>query len=326
MGDAPADKRIDFLRDRIVQLLKCKPELFDALLKTEEGELIKRFLNDGGCTRIFFSAGPKDMFVTEKLPDDKQTKKKAIFAMKLAEDVKFDEKKMDEMFDLCMVGDLSPAMLNNLYNTLRSVYLPIITNPGFINAKPGVVMKQFIDKYNWMLAAVHTAVGQTQGKTALWLPPVEAPSAAGSSKDRSDKDRVHVLESAIVMWTERINTVRRSPSPPWLRLPPPPSPPRPVLPLVRVLRLTHPLHTHAVPESRSRFGLRRRWHQGRALPRAHRGHRLLAGQVHRLGRHSRAAQQPAHRQGDEGARDHPLAVPCLLLGADESAVDSARGG
>ena len=76
MGDAPTDKRIDFLRDRIVQLLKCKPELFDALLKTEEGELIKRFLNDGGCTRIFFSAGPKDMFVTEKLPDDKQTKKK----------------------------------------------------------------------------------------------------------------------------------------------------------------------------------------------------------------------------------------------------------
>ena len=99
MGDAPADKRIDFLRDRIVQLLKCKPELFDALLKTEEGELIKRFLNDGGCTRIFFSAGPKDMFVTEKLPDDKQTKKKAIFAMKLAEDVKFDEKKMDEMLN-----------------------------------------------------------------------------------------------------------------------------------------------------------------------------------------------------------------------------------
>jgi hypothetical protein len=225
MGDAPTDKRIDFLRDRIVQLLKCKPELFDALLKTEEGELIKRFLNDGGCTRIFFSAGPKDMFVTEKLPDDKQTKKKAIFAMKLAEDVKFDEKKMDEMFDLCMVGDLSPAMLNNLYNTLRSVYLPIITNPGFINAKPGVVMKQFIDKYNWMLAAVHTAVGQTQGKTALWLPPVEAPSA-GSSKDRSDKDRVHVLESAIVMWTERINTVRRSPSPHWLRLPLPGIPPR----------------------------------------------------------------------------------------------------
>jgi hypothetical protein len=126
------------------------------------------------------------------------------------------------------------------------VYLPIITNPGFINAKPGVVMKQFIDKYNWMLAAVHTAVGQTQGKTALWLPPVEAPSA-GSSKDRSDKDRVHVLESAIVMWTERINTVRRSPSPYCCGCRSRCSRPPGLRPLVRVLRLTHPLLTHAVP-------------------------------------------------------------------------------
>jgi hypothetical protein len=206
------DKRVEYLRDRVVPLLKIKPELFDAYCKTEEGELIKRFVSDGNCTKIFFSAGAKDMAATEKMPDDKQTKKKAVFAMKLGEDIKFDEKKLDEMFDKCVVADLSPAVLNNLYNTLRSVYLPILTNPGFINGKPGIVMKQFVDKYNWMLAAVHTAIGQTQGKTALWLPPVEGPSGGGGNKDRSDKDRVHVLESAVVMWTERINTVRAAAS------------------------------------------------------------------------------------------------------------------
>jgi hypothetical protein len=152
------DKRVEYLRDRVVPLLKIKPELFDAYCKTEEGELIKRFVSDGNCTKIFFSAGAKDMAATEKMPDDKQTKKKAVFAMKLGEDIKFDEKKLDEMFDKCVVADLSPAVLNNLYNTLRSVYLPILTNPGFINGKPGIVMKQFVDKYNWMLAAVHTAM------------------------------------------------------------------------------------------------------------------------------------------------------------------------
>ena len=59
------DKRVEYLRDRVVPLLKIKPELFDAYCKTEEGELIKRFVSDGNCTKIFFSAGAKDMAATE---------------------------------------------------------------------------------------------------------------------------------------------------------------------------------------------------------------------------------------------------------------------
>jgi len=206
MGDDyVSDKRIEWIRDRVVPLLKTKPEYFDKLTTTEEGEVIKRFVNEDGITKLFFTAGAKDMTVSEKQPDDK-SKKKAVFAFKTGE-YKYDEKKLDEMFDTCICADMSPLMLNNLYGTLRNVYLPILSNPNNTQGWPEVVMKAFHDKYNWMLAAVNTAVGQTQGKTFLWLPPVEPPSSSsGGGRDRSDKDRVHVLESAVVMWTERINT------------------------------------------------------------------------------------------------------------------------
>ena len=51
------------------------------------------------------------------------------------------------------------------------------------------------------------ATGQTKGKTMLALPPLDmsGPQGGGQNKERADKDRVHVLESAVVMWSERIN-------------------------------------------------------------------------------------------------------------------------
>ena len=208
MGDVVPDKRVDWIRDRVVPLLKSRNEFFDKMLNTEDGELVRRFCNEEGVTKMFFVAGAKDMMVSEHQPDDKQTKKKCVFALKLAE-VKFDEKKVDDMFDKCVVADLSPAVLSHFYQLLRSVYLPVLSNADNTRGWPEVVMKSFTDKYNWMLAAVDTAIGQTKGQTSLWLPPVDV-AAPNAQKDKSDKDRVHILESAVVMWTERINTVRRA--------------------------------------------------------------------------------------------------------------------
>jgi dynein heavy chain len=198
MGDGPPpDLCALWIRDKICPLLKSKPELFDKLYASEEGELIRTFVGSDGCMKLFFLATTKDMSVTDKLPDDKQTKKKAVFVVKTAECV-FDEKKVEEMANKIVVGDLSPAMLNNFHALMRNVYLPIMSNPKNTAGWPDIAMKAFADKFHSTLASVYVAIGQTQGKTLLALPPGEMlGSASGSAtgKDRADKDRVHVLES-----------------------------------------------------------------------------------------------------------------------------------
>ena len=60
-------------------------------------------MDDEGSTLLFFTAGAKDVQVMTKLPANH--KKKAAYALKPAE-CKFDEKKLDEMFEKCIVGSL----------------------------------------------------------------------------------------------------------------------------------------------------------------------------------------------------------------------------
>jgi dynein heavy chain len=52
---------------------------------------------------------------------------------------------------------------------------------------------------------VFVTIGQTKGKTLLPLPPAE-----GASDPARDKERIHVLESAVVTWTRQIKNVLKT--------------------------------------------------------------------------------------------------------------------
>ena len=163
--EAPLDVRVEKICDRVVPLLKSKPEFFRKLYQTEEGEtIIKSFVNDEGSTRMFFLAGPKDIQVSTKPPDEKQTKKKSVFCIKTAE-VKFDEKKLDEMFDKCIVGDLSPSLLQNMHGLLKNVYLPLVSNPR--NMEVGNRLRSLSPLAKW--AACPSASRTPRRSVAAWL-------------------------------------------------------------------------------------------------------------------------------------------------------------
>ena len=205
----PKDPRLAFIAERVCALLRSKDELFFKLAESEEGEIINTFANSDSCTKLFFTAGAKDMQVFETIPVNQ--KKKVCYVLKTA-DVKLDDKKLDLLFSQVVVGDLNAALLESMHGVLRNVYLPILSNPKNMQGWPEVAMKTFADKYHHTLAAVVVAMGQTRGQTRLPLPPTEANVGGGGGKDRQDKDRVHILESAVVMWTDRINTaLSRSP-------------------------------------------------------------------------------------------------------------------
>ena len=169
--------------------------------------MIRRFCNDESFMRIFFAGSAKEITVMEAIPA--ANKKKIVFCQKTGEH-KFDEKKLEQMFAQCVVGDFNGPFLENMHAVLRSVYLPILSNPKNTQGWPEIALKSFADKYHHTIAGVIVAIGQTKGKTVLALPPSDmlaTSSASGkASQDKQDKDRVHVLESAVVLWTERIVT------------------------------------------------------------------------------------------------------------------------
>ena len=59
-----------------------------------------------------------------------------------------------------------------------------------------------MDKVYGLLANVTITVGQTKGETCLPLPPIDLGSAGSSSKER-----IYLLESAIITWTKQIRNV-----------------------------------------------------------------------------------------------------------------------
>lgn len=201
--EAPLEPRVAWLSDRICGLLRAKPELFKKLFDSEEeGEKIKSFVNDSGKLTLFFWATAKEMNVGDTIPP--QHKKKVVYLQKTSE-VALDAKSLETLFDQVIVGDLNAQLLESYNRMLRHVYHPLITGSGLAD----VAAKALSETYQHMLAALVVAIGQSKGKTLLPLPPNTGDTGRGQmsgDKDRQDKDRVHVLETAVVHWTDRINT------------------------------------------------------------------------------------------------------------------------
>ena len=101
MAEPITDTRILWMRDKICGLLRGKFELFDKLFNVEEeGDKIKRFVNEDSCQLIFFTGTAKDMAVYSAFP--MAHRKKVVFFQK-THDYKLDEKKMDDVLDHVVV-------------------------------------------------------------------------------------------------------------------------------------------------------------------------------------------------------------------------------
>ena len=101
-------------------------------------------------------------------------------------------------------GDLQPGVLTSLFDTCSEVYLPLISNANNQQGLPEVVVRDVIDWFHKLVASIYVTIGHSKGETLLPLPPMELPSADRASKD---KERVHVLETAVVTWTRQIKNV-----------------------------------------------------------------------------------------------------------------------
>ena len=120
---AEKDDRVDWIEERCVVALKSKADKFRKLLGTEEGELVKRFLDNDDPVKIFFIDGAKEISVCAVPPV--ATKKKVFYLLKTA-DAKISPKDIGSQI---VCGDLPPTLLENFWAVLEGVYLPVLSNP-----------------------------------------------------------------------------------------------------------------------------------------------------------------------------------------------------
>jgi dynein heavy chain, axonemal len=98
------------------------------------------------------------------------------------------------------VSDMLPEPLEHLEKVLSEVYIPLLSNPVNQEGWGEVAAKEIMDRLHAFLANVSITVGQTRGETCLPLPPLDAATAAHITT----KDRIHLLEGAVITWTKQI--------------------------------------------------------------------------------------------------------------------------
>lgn len=79
--------------------------------------------------------------------------------------------------------------------------MPILSNPQCHESWSETIQHDILDKTHSFLSNLYVMIGNTKGETLLPLPPENA--YAGDPA--SNKERIHMLESAIVRWSKQIN-------------------------------------------------------------------------------------------------------------------------
>ena len=104
--------------------------------------------------------------------------------------------------------DMIADPLEHLERVVQEIYLPLLSNANNQEGWGEVASKEIMDQMHGFLASVSITLGQTKGKTCLPLPPMETANTEGVSVDT--KDRIHLLEGAVITWTKQIKNVLKS--------------------------------------------------------------------------------------------------------------------
>jgi dynein heavy chain len=191
------DSRYDLLCARVIASF---PKLGDGKLVkafAEEAtkELIMRFLDEDDCRCLVV---PESLKVDVTIPS-KLGKGKILLFVKLGGD-KLDSEKMSSQIVVAEIGGATP--FEHLELLANEVFLPILSNPQN-QAKWGEVpTREIMDRFHNFLSSTTILCGQIKGETRLPMPPIDL-----SGGPSTGKNRISLLEGAIITWTKQIRSV-----------------------------------------------------------------------------------------------------------------------
>jgi dynein heavy chain len=128
-------------------------------------------------------------------------KKKALVFYKSEEEMP----QTDTMGKLVRCIEVGPNVVNLMHGVLSDVYMPWFAAQHVEEALSEVLLKDLKEQMNRTIAESYIVVGKMAGETFLPLPPPE--SYASLEKTAHDKDSIHILESAVILWTGQIRDI-----------------------------------------------------------------------------------------------------------------------
>ena len=102
-------------------------------------------------------------------------------------------------------GEMSNETLLNLEKVLQEVYVPVLTNPANQDGWGEVMAKNVTDGIHTFLANVSITLANTKGETSLPMPPMQ--NFFAPHPPSQNKDKIHLLENAIIIWTKQMKAV-----------------------------------------------------------------------------------------------------------------------
>ena len=112
---------------------------------------------------------------------------------------------VETMGQIVRCVEVGPNIVELMHTVLSDVYLPTVSAPHVEEGLSEVLLKDMKEQINKVVAGSYVVLGKMTGETFLPLPPPDA--YASLDKASHDKDSIHVLESAVIMWTAQIRDI-----------------------------------------------------------------------------------------------------------------------
>lgn len=204
------ESSLAWFRGRVQIMLRLRSDRVDDLIikNADTKRIFLDFIQEPARRRLLVWPGEDDeLHAGYDMPSE--GRKKAIYFIKQRSFKVEDDGNLSGL----MMGDLPSDVLEHLSTVSHEVLYPVLMAG---RAKdPESINKEISDVFHKFLSQVYLTVGQTQGKTLLPLPPRDPNQKEGAEARmvKTDKERVHVLESCVITWTHQIKNVLRQEPP-----------------------------------------------------------------------------------------------------------------
>ena len=197
----------DYLTDRALLSLPVKAGKSDKLVKQFADEpnrgSLEEFIREPDQRTLYIYVEGADKIVVTAQPE---MKKKGVFLLKskrVADALRMEDIKAD----VCLC-ECTENILQNLSLVAHEVFFPLLANPANRAGWSGPTAKDVMMKVSSFLSSVTITVGQSKGQTLLPLPAPEA----FDEEALQPKERVHLLETAVIQWAGKIEQLLNSDS------------------------------------------------------------------------------------------------------------------
>ena len=197
----------ELLVERCLLSLPVKAGKGDKLAKQFHDEpnrgVLEEFIREPDVRCVYCYTEASERVVVSLTPE---MKKKGVFLLK-SRQVQ-DGLRLEEVRQQLCLCECSEDILSHLSLVSHEVFFPLLANPANRAGWSGPTAKEVMMKVSAFLSSITIAVGQSKGQTLLPHPPPEA----FEEDALQERERVHLLESAVIAWSAKVEAVLSSDS------------------------------------------------------------------------------------------------------------------